>query len=70
MNCLHCQGTMERTTSPFQVDRGGLHLRLDAVPAWVCRQCGEPYFESSAVDRIQEILRAVDERAEGLCVRG
>jgi len=42
---------------------------LDAVPAWVCRQCGEAYFEECAVDRIQEIIRLVHERAEGLSVK-
>lgn len=67
MNCMHCQGQMERSTAPFHVDRGGIHLRLDTVPAWICRQCGEAYFEEFAVDRIQEIIRVVDERVEGLC---
>ncbi len=67
MNCVQCQGQMERSTSPFQIDRDGVHLRLDAVPAWVCRQCGEAYFEEFAVDRMQEIIRVVDERAEKLC---
>ena len=66
MNCMHCQGQMERSTAPFHVDRKGVHLVLDAVPAWVCRQCGEAYFEESAVDRIQEMIRAVEERAEAL----
>ena len=66
MKCVHCQGTMERTSAPFHVDRGGVHLSLDSVPAWVCKQCGEPYFEASEVDAIQAILRAVDERAPQL----
>jgi YgiT-type zinc finger domain-containing protein len=67
MNCVHCHGPMERSTAPFHVDRDGVHLVLDAVPAWVCRQCGEAYFEESDVDRMQEIIRAIDERVEGLC---
>jgi YgiT-type zinc finger domain-containing protein len=32
-------------TAPFAIDRGGYHLHWDAVPAWVCTQCGEPLFE-------------------------
>ena len=66
MNCLHCQGQMERSTAPFHVDRKGVHLVLDSVPAWVCRQCGEAYLDELAVDRIQELIGAVDERVDAL----
>ena len=64
MRCIHCQGQMERRTTPFQVDREGYHLVLEAVPAWVCTQCGEPYLEAHEVDQIQEMIRAVDQQAE------
>lgn len=62
MKCLFCQGEMERSTAPFHVDRKGIHLSLDTVPAWVCKQCGEPYFEKTEVDSIQAILRTIDEQ--------
>ena len=45
MNCIHCHGQMKHSQAPFHVDRKGYHLVLDAVPAWVCDQCGEAYFE-------------------------
>lgn len=63
---MHCQGQMERGSAPFHIDRKGVHLSLDSLPAWVCKQCGEPYFEEPEVDCIQAILRAVDEQAEKL----
>jgi YgiT-type zinc finger domain-containing protein len=63
---MHCQGQMERGNAPFHIDRKGIHLSLDAVPAWVCRQCGEPFFEAQEVDCIQAILQAVDQHAERL----
>ena len=66
MTCIHCQGKMERKTAPFQIDRKGYHLTLEAVPAWVCKQCGEAYFEQQEVDRIQEVIRTVDQRTEEL----
>ena len=66
MKCMHCQGRMERGSAPFHIDREGVHLSLDSLPAWVCKQCGEPYFEGPEVDCIQAILRAVDEQAEKL----
>jgi hypothetical protein len=36
---------------------------LDSLPAWVCQQCGEPYFEESEVDSIQAIIKAVEKQA-------
>lgn len=60
MKCLYCQGTMEPGTAPFHVDRKGYHLTIDALPAWVCTQCGQPYFEETAVAAIQGIIEAVD----------
>jgi hypothetical protein len=50
------------------VDRKGCHLLLDAVPAWVCAQCGEPYFEEKEVDAIQELVASVEERAGALAL--
>ena len=66
MKCIYCQGEMERGTAPFYVDRKGYHLVLDAVPAWVCTQCGEVYFEEAEVNAIQEVMRLLDERTEQL----
>ncbi|HWL93667.1 MAG TPA: YgiT-type zinc finger protein [Phycisphaerae bacterium] len=66
MTCLHCRGKMSRRDAPFQVDRNGYHLILDHVPAWVCEQCGEAYFEPPEVDLIQDAVRALDERTQRL----
>jgi hypothetical protein len=35
---------------------------IDDVPAWVCQQCGEPFFEEKAVDAMQGILSELDQR--------
>ncbi len=64
MECMHCRGEMRRSSAPFSVDRNGYHVRWDSVPAWVCDQCGEPYFESSEVARIQRALAALDGETE------
>ncbi len=61
---------MERKTAPFQVDRKGYHLMFDAIPAWVCSQCGEAYFEEAEVESIQEVLKTVDERTDKFAVAG
>ena len=60
MNCIHCKGTMGRSTAPIHIERKGYRLALDAVPAWVCGQCGEPRFEEREVDAIQRTIRTLD----------
>jgi YgiT-type zinc finger domain-containing protein len=66
MKCMHCQGEMKAGAAPFHVDRRGYHLLLDAVPAYVCSQCVKAYFESSAVDLIQEAIRGLDDETARL----
>jgi len=60
---------MRRGTTPFHVDRGGCHVTLDEVPAWVCEQCGEAYFEEREVDAIQALVRSVEAKALDLKVQ-
>ncbi len=68
MNCLHCQGKMERGNAPFHIDRRGYHLILDTIPAWVCTQCGEVFFDEAEVEAIQEVIRTLDRQTEKIAV--
>lgn len=63
MKCVHCQGEMQRDAIPFQVDRKGCHVLLDAVPAWACGQCGESYFDEDEVDAIQDLVESIEKKA-------
>lgn len=53
---------MQKGVVPFHIDRKGIHVSLDEVPAWVCSQCGESYFEENEVDWIQALVQAVEEQ--------
>ena len=66
MQCMYCKGTMQRSTAPFSVDRKGYHISWDAIPAWVCTQCGEPYFEAREVEMVQKALGALEREAPEL----
>lgn len=68
MKCIYCQGKMEQGTAPFHIDRSGYHLILDTIPAWVCAQCGEVYFEESEVEAIQKVIRVLDKQTEKLAL--
>jgi len=70
MECIHCKGQMKRGTAPFSVDRNGYHVSWDAVPAWVCTQCGEPFFEAREVDLIQNALKELDRESASLTSAG
>ena len=68
MKCIYCQGKMKRGKAPFHIDRNGYHLLLDAVPAWVCVQCGEVYFEEAEVEAIQKVIRSIDKEAKKIAL--
>jgi len=63
MKCVHCQAEMTRGNAPFHIDRKGIHVSLDSVPAWVCPQCGESCFEEKEVDSIQALVKTVEAQA-------
>ena len=63
MECVHCKGHMRRATAPLAIHRKGYHVMWDALPAWVCSQCGEACFEPADVESIQKAIRALE--AEG-----
>ena len=62
MKCIHCRGRMQRSKAPFHVDRNGYHLWFEAVPARVCGQCGEAYFEEHEVDITQSAIEGLDQQ--------
>ena len=68
VQCMYCKGRMEPGTAPFTVDRRGYHVHWEALPAWVCRQCGEVYFEPPQVETIQKALSAFDRETSRLTV--
>jgi YgiT-type zinc finger domain-containing protein len=68
--CVHCKGSLERGTAPFSVDRAGYHVAWNALPAWVCSQCGEPYFEPAIVAVIEESLRNIDRATADITAAG
>ena len=68
MKCIHCQGKMKKGAAPFHIDRRGYHLVLDAIPAWICTQCGEVYFEEREVEAIQRVIRSLDKQAGKLAI--
>jgi len=70
MKCIHCKGIMKKASAPFHIDRKGCHLMLERVPAWVCEQCGEAYFEEKEVDSIQKLIHSIEQKTSELVATG
>jgi YgiT-type zinc finger domain-containing protein len=61
---------MKKGTAPFHIDRKGCHLMFESVPAWVCEQCGEAYFEDKEVNAIQDLIQSIEHKAQVLGATG
>lgn len=68
--CVHCKGRLERAAAPFSVDRNGYHVSWDALPAWVCTQCGEPLFDGAVIEAIQRTLQDLDRTTAAIAAAG
>jgi len=53
---------MVRGKTDYALSRRGYHLLIDQVPAWICQQCGEVYFEVGEVDAIQDLIKTLDSK--------
>ncbi|MEK6657777.1 MAG: type II toxin-antitoxin system MqsA family antitoxin [Nitrospirota bacterium] len=70
MKCLLCKGEMEKSTVAYTVDRKGYHLFIEKIPAYVCTQCGEKYFEEKEVDAIQNMLKVFEKKLDEVMMVG
>ncbi|WP_437656085.1 type II toxin-antitoxin system MqsA family antitoxin [Sorangium sp. So ce1182] len=53
MKCVICKsGDVQAGTTTFTVERDGRTYVLRQVPARVCTQCGEAYFEAEVTKQI------------------
>lgn len=61
MKCVICKtGDTKDDTATFTVERDGHTFVLRDVPAVVCQQCGEPYFDA---DVTKQVLAQVEQAA-------
>jgi YgiT-type zinc finger domain-containing protein len=63
MKCHYCKGLMKPGKVSYTINRAGYHLVIDNVPALVCQQCGEPYYDEKEVDMIQDMIKEIDTKS-------
>jgi len=57
MACEFCDGTVERRVILTDFHYMGRTIYVDGVPARVCRQCGERYFDGVVYERLEAIAK-------------
>ncbi|MDI6792069.1 MAG: type II toxin-antitoxin system MqsA family antitoxin [bacterium] len=66
MECLYCKGKMDKGKTTYSINRRSYHLFIEDVPAFVCKQCGEPYFGEEEVDAIQDLIQDMDKKTSAI----
>jgi YgiT-type zinc finger domain-containing protein len=55
---------MEKAFVSYAVDRKGYHLFIEKIPAYVCSQCNEKYFEEKETMAIQNMIKALEDKLQ------
>ncbi len=66
MKCHFCNGKLKRGVAPLDLERNGYRLHFDRLPAWVCPQCGEAFFDEPEVDCVQKVVKNIDKHTAAL----
>ena len=56
MECFMCKGNLEIKKVNYVVDLNSTIIIIKGVPAKVCAQCGEQYFEDETAENIDKIV--------------
>jgi len=56
MSCFKCKGELEKKKVNYMVDLENTIIIIKDVPAKVCTQCGEQYFDDQTSENIEKIV--------------
>lgn len=56
MNCFMCKGALEEKKVNYVVDLENTIIIIKGVPAKVCTQCGEQYFDNETAENIEKTV--------------
>ena len=62
MNCFMCKGNLEEKKVNYVVDLEDTII-IKGVPARVCTQCGEQYFDDETAENIEKIVNQLKQLA-------
>ena len=61
MNCFKCEGILKEKKVNYFVDLENTIIIIKGVPAKVCLQCGEQYFDDETAENIDRIINQMKE---------
>ena len=61
MDCFMCKGDLEEKTVNYVVDLEEAIIIIKGVPAKVCKQCGEQYFDDETSQNIEKMVNKLKE---------
>lgn len=56
MTCFKCKGNLEEKITNYFVDLENTIIIIKGVPAKVCSECGEQYFDDKTAENIDKIV--------------
>jgi YgiT-type zinc finger domain-containing protein len=56
--CYLCKGVVEKKLVMVEREWNGKKIIIEGVPAEVCEQCGEKYFDSETTLKLEKIKKA------------
>jgi len=65
--CEFCEGVVEQRHIRARFHFHGQTIYVDNVPAWVCTQCGEQYFDAPVYKRLEAIAKHGEQIRETVC---
>ncbi len=70
LRCVICKsGDVKAGSTGFTVERGNMTLVLKGVPAHVCGQCGEAYFDEATTKRVEALVEQAEHTGVHLAVQ-
>lgn len=61
--CSECGGTIEKEFISQEFEREGIKIRLSGIKAWVCKGCGEIYFQPGGAEKVVKAANCLFELA-------
>jgi len=59
MSCFLCKGNMEDKAVTHTVDFGSCIVIVRSVPAMVCTQCGEVWYNGTVIQQLENIVETI-----------
>lgn len=69
MRCLTCKnGNMEPSTTTYFAQLKNCYVIIENVPCMKCEQCGEEFFTTSVLEKIDDILDRLEQIASKIFI--